>query len=74
MEYRRLPNLTTMLTVDGWSAIANPPAYVVRIVHTSRWNGCAAPGSWSFRQLTEIDTADLIEAIHDRCPQSGGTR
>jgi RNA polymerase sigma factor (sigma-70 family) len=56
--------LVRLMAVDGWAAIANPPAYVIRSIHNIALERMRRAKVVAFQQLAEIDTFDL----HDEDP------
>jgi RNA polymerase sigma-70 factor (ECF subfamily) len=57
--------LVKLLSIDGWSAIGNPRAYVIRMIHNIAVERMRRARVVEFQQLTEIDTADLCDDAPD---------
>ncbi|MGK6320254.1 RNA polymerase sigma factor [Sphingomonas sp. DT-204] len=58
-------SLARLLALDGWSAIANPPAYVIRAIHNIAIERMRRAKVVEFQQLTEIETSDLSDEAPD---------
>jgi RNA polymerase sigma factor (sigma-70 family) len=58
--------LLRLMNVDGWSAIANPPAYVVRTIQNIAIERVRRAKIVEFQQLSEIDAANF----HDDAPDA----
>ena len=57
--------LVKLLALDGWSAISNPRAYVVRSIHNLAVEQIRRAKIVNFQQLSEIDTLDLCDDTPD---------
>lgn len=57
--------LVKLMAVDGWAAIANPRAYVTRLIHNLAIERMRRARIVEFQQLAEIDTIDLCDDAPD---------
>jgi RNA polymerase sigma factor (sigma-70 family) len=57
--------LVKVLALDGWSAIANPRAYVIRSIHNLAVEQIRRARIVRFQQLSELDTLDLRDDAPD---------
>lgn len=57
--------LVKLMAVDGWAAIANPSAYVIRSMQNLAIERIRRARIIEFQQLAEIDTIDLRDEAPD---------
>lgn len=57
--------LVRLLGIDGWPAIVNPPAYVVRMIHNIAIERVRRAKIVEFQQLSEIDAAEIRDDAPD---------
>ncbi|WP_068087675.1 RNA polymerase sigma factor [Novosphingobium rosa] len=58
--------LARMLTIEGWSAIAAPQAYMLRIMRNMAIERMRRARIVDFRQLSEVDQIDLADDAPDQ--------
>lgn len=57
--------LVRLMALDGWAAIANPRAYVIRLIHNLAIERMRRARIVEFQQLAESDTIDLCDDAPD---------
>lgn len=57
--------LVRLVALDGWAAIADPRAYVLRSIHNIAMERIRRAKVVDFQQLTEMDTLDLRDDAPD---------
>jgi RNA polymerase sigma factor (sigma-70 family) len=57
--------LVRLMTIDGWAAISDPRAYVIRSIHNIAMEQVRRAKIVEFQQLAEIDTVDLSDDAPD---------
>jgi RNA polymerase sigma factor (sigma-70 family) len=57
--------LVRLVALDGWAAIADPRAYVLRSIHNIALERIRRAKVVDFQQLTEMDTLDLSDDAPD---------